>query len=72
MPAAARPGQPVWLINKNPPRITSGGNGNPFFGAYAGSARSGSPFEISRRMTLGLSGFGDELIRRQPMVLESF
>jgi hypothetical protein len=52
------PKEPAWLINKNPPRKDSGGNGEPFFGGYAGSARSGSPFEVSQRMTLGRSGFG--------------
>jgi hypothetical protein len=55
------------LTNKNPRRITSGGNGNPFFGEYAGSARSGSPFEVSQRMTLGRSGFGGVSICLQPV-----
>jgi len=30
----------------------------------------GSPFQASQPVTLGLSGFGGESIRYQPMVLE--
>ena len=61
------PKEPAWLINNNPPRITSGGNGKPFFEGYAGSPRSGSPFEVSQRMTLGRSGFGGISICFQPV-----
>ena len=48
--------------------MTSGGNGKPFFWGYAGSRQLGSPFEASQPMTLGLSGFGGESIRYQPIV----
>ena len=54
--------------NKNPPRMTSGGNGKPFFVGYAGSRRLGRPFKAPQPVTLGLTGFGGESIRCQPMV----
>src|SRR5271157_2693992 len=54
--------------NKYPPRMTSGGNGKPFFSGYAGSSRLGRPFKASQPVTLGLTGFGGESIRYQPMV----
>jgi hypothetical protein len=55
------------LSNKKPPKVNLGGNGKPFFGRYAGSARLGSPFKASQRMTLGLVGFGGALIHFQPI-----
>ena len=48
--------------------MTSGGNGKPFFGGYAGSRQLGRPFKAPQPVTLGLSGFGGASIRFQPMV----
>src|SRR5271157_3291059 len=57
-----------WLINKNPPRMTSGGKRKAVFVGYAGSRQLGSPFQASQPVTLGLSGFGGASILCQPMV----
>jgi len=54
--------------NKKPPRMTSGGNGKPFLWGYAGSRQLGTPFEAPQPVTIGLTGFGGESIRYQPMV----
>ena len=59
--------EPPWLINKNPPRKTSGGNGKPFFGGYAGSRRLGLSFKVSQPMTVGPSGLGGTSVRFQPL-----
>ena len=40
--------------NKNPPRMTSGGNGKPFFSGYAGSRQLGRPFKAPQPVTLVL------------------
>jgi hypothetical protein len=49
-------------VNRNPPRMTSGGNGDPFFGGHAESNQLGRPLEASQPLTLGLSGFGGALV----------
>ena len=62
---------PVWayIAHKyKPPRMTSGGNARAVFLGYAGSRQLGFSFDASQPMTLGLSGFGGESIRYQPMV----
>ena len=48
--------------------MTSGGNGKPFFGGYAGLRQLGLLFKAPQPVTLGLTGFGGESIRYQPMV----
>jgi hypothetical protein len=52
--------------NKNPPRMTSGGNGKPFFMGYAGSRQLGVLFKASQLMTCGASGLGGASVFFQP------
>jgi hypothetical protein len=57
------------LGNKNPPRmLPSGGNGDPFWRSMPGSARLGSPYKASQRLTLGLQGFGGAVTHIQPFI----
>ncbi len=50
---------------RNPPGITLGGNGKPFF-EYAGSRQLDLPWEAIPYLTPGLEGYGDVSIRHQP------
>ena len=53
---------------ENPPRMTSGGNGKPFFWGYAGSEQLGRPFKAPQPVTLGLTGFGGASVRLPPIL----
>jgi len=64
-----RPKEPPGIhVKKNPPRITSGGNGKPFFGGYAGLRRLGLSFKAPQPVKLGLSGFGGASVLLHPML----
>jgi hypothetical protein len=62
----------VWAYmvhkQKTPEADLGGKRRGRFCGGMPGQGRLGSPFQASQPMTLGLSGFGGESIRYQPMV----
>jgi len=56
------------MPKQEPPKDHLGGKRKAVFCGYAGSRWLGRPFKASQPVTLGLSGFGGESIRYQPMV----